>query len=68
MRETMRQQFNDWLRSSSLFDGCVDFDQAVRNAADPRAFAPGFDSGDHLHPSEQAYAAMAAAVPLALLR
>ena len=68
MRETMRQQFNDWLRSSSLFDGCVDFDQAVRDAADPRAFAPGFDSGDHLHPSEQAYAAMAAAVPLALLR
>ena len=54
--------------SSPLFDGCVDFDKAVRDPENPVSFAPGFDSGDHLHPSEKAYAAMAAAVPLALLR
>ena len=31
-------------------------------------FAPGFDSGDHLHPSEKAYDAMAGAVPAELLQ
>lgn len=66
-RDHMRCAFNEWLRQSELFDGCVDFDQAVRSADDPRAFAPGFDSGDHLHPSEAAYEAMAAAVPEGLL-
>jgi len=66
-RDRFRCAFNDWLRTSPLFDGCVDFDKAVRDASDPRAFAPGFDSGDHLHPSESAYKAMAYAVPEELL-
>jgi len=66
-RDVLRSEFNDWLRTSPLFDGCVDFDLAVRDASDPRAFAPGFDSGDHLHPSESAYKAMAYAVPAELL-
>lgn len=66
-REAMRQEFNRWLRSSTLFDGCVDFDKAVSNPARPSAFAPGFDSGDHLHPSEKAYEVMAASVPTELL-
>lgn len=63
MRDEMRQEFNNWLLTSPLFDGCVDFDKAVRDDSDIRAFAPGFDSGDHLHPSEKAYEAMAACVP-----
>ena len=62
-RDALRCGFNDWLRTSPLFDGCVDFDAAVRSGVDPSAFADGFDSGDHLHPSEAAYAAMAACVP-----
>ena len=66
-RDCLREALNDWLRQSALFDGCVDFDVVVRDAAHPRAFAPGFDSGDHLHPSESAYAAMASAVPTSLL-
>ncbi|MBQ0072732.1 MAG: lipase [Prevotella sp.] len=65
-RDNMRKEFNDWLRHSNLFDGCIDFDAAVRDKDDYRAFAPGFDSGDHLHPSEKAYAAMAACVTLPL--
>jgi lysophospholipase L1-like esterase len=60
-REKMRCEFNEWLRTSEIFDGCVDFDAAVCDAKDRRAFAPGFDSGDHLHPSEKAYEAMAEA-------
>ena len=66
-RDRMRQEFNHWLRTSPLFDGCVDFDLAVRDARRPEAFAPGFDSGDHLHPSEAAYKAMAGCVPTELL-
>lgn len=62
MREDLKNSFNDYLRTSSDFDGCVDFDLAVRDPLDPAAFAPGFDSGDHLHPSEAAYEAMAEAV------
>jgi hypothetical protein len=60
-RETMRQQFNEWLRTAPCFDGCVDFDVAVRDANNIKAFANGYDSGDHLHPSETAYKAMAKA-------
>jgi len=67
-REAMRQEFNTWLRTSPLFDGCVDFDNALLDKENPKAFAPGFDSGDHLHPSESAYEAMAACVPEELLR
>lgn len=66
-REELKNEFNDWLRTSEIFDGCVDFDKAVRNPDKPEAFAPGFDSGDHLHPSEDAYKAMAEAVPEELL-
>lgn len=62
-RDVMRNEFNQWLRTSDLFDGCVDFDLAVRDTNEPRAFAEGFDSGDHLHPSESAYKAMADSVP-----
>ena len=68
-RDSMRQAFNEWLRSSPVFDGCIDFDAAVRSDANPKAFADGYDSGDHLHPSERAYEAMArvAAHKLSLL-
>lgn len=58
-RDHLRQAFNEWLRTSALFDDCIDFDKAVRSTADPLSFADGFDSGDHLHPSETAYQAMA---------
>lgn len=66
-RDRMRQDFNGWLRTSPLFDGCIDFDLAVQDPTHPEAFAPGFDSGDHLHPSEAAYKAMAECVPLEVL-
>jgi len=69
-RETLKNQFNDWLRSlaiDSTLDGCVDFDMAVRDENFPERFREGFDSGDHLHPSKAAYKAMAAAVPNELL-
>ncbi|MCQ2516483.1 MAG: GDSL-type esterase/lipase family protein [Saccharofermentans sp.] len=61
-RDELRVQFNDWMRDEALIgrvDGLVDFDKALCDKEDPRKFAPGFDSGDHLHPSESAYEEMA---------
>ena len=67
-REDFRNKFNEWLRTSQVFDTCIDFDKAVCDNQNPAAFAPGFDSGDHLHPSKKAYEAMANAVPEELLK
>lgn len=66
-RDKLRQDFNDWMRQADIFDGCIDFDKAVRDPADIKAFAPGYDSGDHLHPSEEAYKAMARCTMQALV-
>lgn len=67
-REKLRGAVNDWIRSNHESDGCIDFDQALRAADDPRSFAKGYDSGDHLHPSNPAYKKMADTVPATLLR
>ncbi|MGN0818441.1 MAG: GDSL-type esterase/lipase family protein [Candidatus Coproplasma sp.] len=58
-REDMKNRFNDWIRTAAPCDGCIDFDKALRSEENPAAFRQGFDSGDHLHPSESAYQAMA---------
>ena len=58
-REELRLSFNAWARSLDNIKGCIDFDKTLRSPADPAAFAEGYDSGDHLHPSEEAYKAMA---------
>jgi len=54
---------NRFIRSSALFDGVVDFNKAIADPGDPRRMAAQFDSGDHLHPNDAGYAAMAAAIP-----
>ena len=66
-RDELRHAFNEWLRTSDIFDGCIDFDEAVRDKSDVDSFGPGFDSGDHLHPSAAAYKAMAGAIPKNIL-
>ena len=63
-RDEVRNEYNEWLREYEEFEGCIDFDMAVRDENKPEAFKDGFDSGDHLHPSEEAYKAMANTVLL----
>ncbi|KAK0731779.1 SGNH hydrolase-type esterase domain-containing protein [Lasiosphaeris hirsuta] len=66
-REAQRQRVNAWIREAGRFDGVVDFDAAVRDdAGNATQLAPAFDSGDYLHLNPAGYAAMAAAVDLAL--
>ncbi|HEX4689768.1 MAG TPA: SGNH/GDSL hydrolase family protein [Solirubrobacteraceae bacterium] len=62
--EAARQAVNDWIRHSGTFDGIVDFDAAVRDPADPHRMLPRYDSGDHLHPGDAGYQAMADAIGL----
>ncbi len=57
-REELRCEVNEWIRTTDLADGVIDFDLAVRDPDNEKAFARGFDSGDHLHPSVFAYATM----------
>ena len=61
-REEMRNQFNEWIRTTDLIDGYVDFDKALADPDNPSWFLPEYDSGDHLHPSAAGYKAMADAV------
>lgn len=58
-REEVREAFNAWLRNNELTDGCIDFDARLRDKNNKTAFAPRYDSGDHLHPSEEGYKEMA---------
>ena len=67
-RQEMRHAFNDFIRTTPLIDGCIDFDAALRDPARPDWFRPEYDSGDHLHPSKKGYERMAAEVPAELLR
>jgi lysophospholipase L1-like esterase len=63
--ETIREQVNDFIRSGA-FDGVVDFAGATANPHDPLVYAAQFDSGDHLHPNDAGYQAMADAFDLSL--
>ena len=64
--EAKRQAVNSWIRTSGAFDAVVDFDKLVRDPAHPDRFLPAFDSGDHLHPSDAGYKAMANSIDLSL--
>ncbi|KAF5648670.1 lysophospholipase L1 [Fusarium sp. NRRL 52700] len=64
LRETARQDVNDWIRRSDVFDAVVDFDHILRSTKDGSRLKEEYDSGDHLHPNVAAFKAMAAAFPL----
>ncbi len=66
--ERIRQNVNSFLRTSQEFDGVVDFDKVTRDPEHPTQLLAKYDHGDHLHPSDQGYAAMGAAVNLKLFR
>jgi lysophospholipase L1-like esterase len=64
--EVIRVAVNDWIRTSGTFDAVVDFEAATRDTGDPKKFKPEFDPGDHLHPNNAGYEAMANAVDLSI--
>ena len=64
--EQMRQTVNQWIRTGGAFDGLIDFDAAMRDPAHPAQVKPALQRGDHLHPNDAGYAAMADAIDLRL--
>ena len=67
-RQQMRHAYNDFIRTTDLIDGCIDFDRALEDPERPNHFLPKYDSGDHLHPSKAGYERMAMEIPEELLK
>ena len=66
--EAKRQAANHFIRSSGEFDAVIDFDRVTRDPTHPTRLAPQYDSGDHLHPNDLGYKAMADSIDLAIFR
>ena len=67
-KESVRQNVNDWIRTSREFDDVVDLDQVLRDPSHPTQLLSSYDSGDHLHPNDAGCLAEGNAFPLALFR
>ncbi|MEU4291556.1 SGNH/GDSL hydrolase family protein [Kribbella sp. NPDC026596] len=57
--EAIRDQVNTWIRTSGQYDAVADFARAVGDPADEQRLNPAYDSGDHLHPNDAGYQALA---------
>jgi lysophospholipase L1-like esterase len=66
--EAKRQALNTWIRTRAPFDAVIDFDRVLRDPEHPTHLLPAFDCGDHLHPNDAGYEAMAASIDLGLLQ
>src|SRR5262245_655480 len=66
--EAKRQAVNAWIRGSGAYDAVIDFDLVTRDPGQPTRFLPAYDSGDHLHPGDAGYQAMADAIDLRLFQ
>ena len=66
--ERIRAAVNSWIRASGAFDAVVDFEAATRDADYPKRLRSQFDPGDHLHPNDAGYQAMADAFDLKIFK
>jgi lysophospholipase L1-like esterase len=64
--EETRAALNQFIRASKAFDAVVDFEAATRDPQSPKKLRAEFDPGDHLHPNDAGYQAMADAVDLSI--
>lgn len=51
--EEVRQQVNDWIRNNEVFDDYFDFDEILRDEAEPEKMLDGTHRGDWLHPNNK---------------
>lgn len=65
-KDEVRIELNNWIRTSGAFDGVIDFEAATQDATNPRIMKAEYDSGDHLHPGDAGYKAMADSIDPAL--
>ena len=55
-RENLRNEVNEWIRTTDEIDGFIDFDKDI---CEGHKMKDEYDSGDHLHPSPKGYEQMA---------
>jgi lysophospholipase L1-like esterase len=67
-KEAVRQKVNQWIRSSSAFDGVIDIDKILRDPDHPGRIASRYAWKDRLHPNDTGYQAIADAIDLSLFR
>ncbi|MFG2502911.1 SGNH/GDSL hydrolase family protein [Streptomyces sp. NPDC048441] len=65
--EAIREQANEWIRTGGAFDSVIDFDEALRDPADPHRLLPAYNSGDGVHPNADGMREMADTVDLSKL-
>ncbi|RIX76786.1 SGNH/GDSL hydrolase family protein [Acidovorax cavernicola] len=63
-KNAVREAVNRWIRESGAFDAVVDVDALLRDPTRPIRLKTAMDSGDHLHPGDAGYKALAAAIDL----
>ena len=66
-KEKIREAVNDWICANKTADGLIDFDKLLEDPNNPKHINPAYDCGDHLHPNDAGYQAMAKAVDLTVL-
>lgn len=64
--EAIREEANNWIRTSRKFDAVIDFDKVTRDANDSKRFSPAAESPDLLHPGDAGYKMMADAFKLTM--
>ncbi|HZL28919.1 MAG TPA: SGNH/GDSL hydrolase family protein [Acidobacteriaceae bacterium] len=64
--EKVRTALNEWIRTTNVFDGMIDFDAATRDPKCPTQLRQEYNSGDFVHPNDAGYDAMARAIDLGL--
>ena len=64
--EAKRVAIDEFIRAGGAFDAVIDFDAVLRDPSRPTRILPAFDGGDHLHPNDAGYKAMADSIDLTL--
>ncbi|MEV6556012.1 GDSL-type esterase/lipase family protein [Nocardia sp. NPDC051756] len=62
-----RNEVNEWLRSTDVFDSVFDVARAVEDPARPGFILPAYDSGDGMHLNDAGHRAMAETVDITAL-
>ena len=63
----LREEVNNWILTSGAFHGTAAFSTVLEDPANPEELLPAYDSGDHLHPNDAGYQAIADSINLRLL-